>query len=76
MVYMQHHKFQQVRRHHVYVTTHKTLLLLFRSYMNIVFMAQWLPLSNLEILHCSGVFAINRQKLIKPQSIFKQTFLQ
>ena len=41
-------------------------------HMNIIFIAQWLFGGNSEILHCSNVFA-RRQKLCKPENIFKQT---
>ena len=42
------------------------------SYMNVVFIAQWLFGGNSESLQSSHVFA-RRQKLWKPQKIFKQT---
>ena len=38
----------------------------------IIFIAQWLFGGNSEILHCSDVFE-RRQKLCKPENIFKQT---
>ena len=40
--------------------------------MNIIFIAQWLFSGYSEILHCSDVFE-HRQKLCKPENIFKQT---
>ena len=41
-------------------------------YMNIIFIARWLFCGNSQIWLCSDVFAC-RQKLCKPDSIFKQT---
>ena len=41
-------------------------------YMNIIYIVQWLFGGNSEIVHYSDVFA-RRQKLFKPESIFKQT---
>ena len=41
-------------------------------YMNIIFVAQWLLGGNSEIWNCSDVYA-RRQKLCKPESIFRQT---
>ena len=41
-------------------------------HMNIIFIAQWLFGGNSEMLPCSNVFA-RRQKLYKPENIFKQT---
>ena len=55
----------------VYVTTRKLFILLI-LYMNIIFIEQWPFRGNSEIWLCSDVFAC-RQKLCKPDSIFKQT---
>ena len=43
-------------------------------YMNIICIAQWLFVGDSEILHFSDIFA-RHQKLCKPESIFKQSYV-
>ena len=70
MAYMQQHHFQQMWRHDDHVTTRKVLLQLFCIWTSYYLHSDCLVV-NSEI-HCFDVFS-RRQKLCKPESIFKQT---